>query len=170
MENGIPALVIAAIIMTASLLVTRSGLTSMDAIAETLKQSEARMSQRAQTQLAVTSTSIDGTGANITVTVKNDGATSLGDFSRMDVIVDYFGETGTRYDRWLGYTAGALQSDTWTTGTFIDDVFEPRILNPGESMELLLRVNPVVGQGTSNRAIIVTEQGVTADARFAGPP
>lgn len=170
MENGIPALVIAAIIMTASLLVTRSGLTSMDAIGATLKESEVRMSQRAHTQLSVTSTSIDGTGANITVTVKNDGTTSLGDFARMDVIVNYFGETGTRYDKWLGYTSGALQSDTWTTGTFTDDVFEPHILNPGESMELLLRVNPVVGRGTSNRAVIVTEQGVTADALFAGPP
>ena len=87
----------------------------------------------------------------------------------MDVLVQYFGETGTRYDKWLTYTQ-ALGSDTWTTGAFTSDVFEPGILNQGESVELLLRVNPVVGAGTTNRAIIGTDRGVTVSAYFAGPP
>ncbi len=170
MENGIPALVITAIIMTASILVARSGLTSMDAIGQALKESEVRASQRAGTHVSVTSSAIDGSGANITLTVKDDGATAIGDFAHMDVIVEYFGESGARYDKWLAYTAGAIQSDTWTKGAITDDVFEPGILNPTESMDFQLRVNPVVGQGTTNRVVIVTQEGVTAEARFAGPP
>jgi exodeoxyribonuclease V gamma subunit len=86
----------------------------------------------------------------------------------MDVMVQYFGETGTRYDKWLAYTSGALSSDKWTTGTFTSDVFEPGILNQGESVQILIRVNPVVGRVTTNRAIIGTEKGVTVSTYFAG--
>jgi flagellar protein FlaF len=88
----------------------------------------------------------------------------------MDVLVQYFGETGTRYDKWIAYTSGALASDTWTTGGFTDDVFEPGIFNPGEQMEIVVRVNPVVGAGTTNKAVISTEYGVTVESMFAGPP
>jgi hypothetical protein len=88
----------------------------------------------------------------------------------MDVMVQYFAAGGGRYDKWLPYTSGALAADTWKTGTFTNDVFEPGILNPGESMEVLIRVNPVVGQATTNLAIIGTEKGVTIQTYFAGPP
>jgi hypothetical protein len=36
-------------------------------------------------------------------------------------------------------------------------------------MELLVRVNPVIGGGTTNLAIIGTERGVTVQTYFAGP-
>ena len=105
-----------------------------------------------------------------TITLLNDGQTVLADFTSMDVVVQYFGETGTRYDKWIAYTSGALASDTWKTGTFTNDVFEPGILNAGESMQMLIRVNPVVGPATTNLAIIGSEKGVTAQTYFAGPP
>jgi hypothetical protein len=68
------------------------------------------------------------------------------------------------------YTTGALSSDLWTTGSFSGDVFEPGILNPGESVELLVRLNPVVGAGTVNRAVVASEWGTTVETTFAGPP
>jgi hypothetical protein len=86
------------------------------------------------------------------------------------VLAQYFGETGTRYDKWIPYTPGALASDTWTTGAFTDDIFEPGILNPGEQMEIIVRVNPVVGAGTTNKAVLSSEFGVTVQTMFAGPP
>lgn len=169
MENGLPALMIAAILMLASVLISRGGLLGADAIGQTLRESEARYGQQNRTGLTVTAVTIDGAGANISVTVRNDGATPIGDWTAMDVLVQYFGETGTRYDKWLAYT-DALGSDTWTTGAFTSDVFEPGILNQGESAEILLRVNPVVGATTTNRVIIGTDRGVTVSSYFAGPP
>ena len=169
MENGLPALMIAAILMLSSVLISRGGLLGADAIGQTLRESESRYGQQNRTGLTVTATSVDAAGANITVTVRNDGSTPVGDWAAMDVLVQYFGETGTRYDKWLTYTQ-ALGSDTWTTGAFTTDVFEPGILNQGESVELLLRVNPVASAGTTNRAIIGTDRGVTVSAYFAGPP
>jgi hypothetical protein len=170
MENGLPALMIAAILMLSTVLISRGGYFGADAIGQTLRESEARYGQQNRTGLTVTSVTIDGTGANITATVRNDGATTVGDYAGMDVMVQYFGETGTRYDKWIAYTSGALASDRWTTGTFTSDVFEPALLNQGETVQILIRVNPVVGIGTTNRVIIGTDRGVTVSSYFAGPP
>jgi len=170
METSIPALFVAAIFMLGTVLVGRGGFIGMDNVGQSLRASEARNLERTGTELSVASTSIDGSGANVTITVRNDGQTPIGEYSRMDVLVQYFGETATRYDKWIAYTSGALASDTWTTGTFTDDIFEPGILNPGETMEILVRVNPVVGAGTTNKAVIASEQGVTTQTLFAGPP
>jgi hypothetical protein len=170
MENGLPALLIAAILMLSTVFMARGGFLGADAIGQSLRQSEVRYEQKSRTGLTITGTSIDGSGANITVTVRNDGQTALADFAGMDVVVQYFGETGTRYDKWIPYTSGALASDTWKPGTFTNDAFEPGILNSSESMQMLIRVNPVVGPATTNLAIIGSEKGVTAQTYFAGPP
>jgi hypothetical protein len=170
MENGLPALLIAAILMLSTVLMARGGFLGADAIGQSLRQSETRYGQQNRTGLTVTQTAIDGSGANITLTVRNDGQTPVASFADMDVLVQYFDESGTRYDKWLPYTSGGLAADKWTTGGFTNDAFEPGILNAGESVDLLLRVNPVVGRGTTNLAIIGTEKGVTVQTYFAGPP
>jgi len=170
MESGIPALMIAAILMLSTIFMARGGFLGIDAVGQSLRQSNERMEEQQRSGLSVTTTSIDGAGANITLTVRNDGQTPIADFSRMDLVLQYFDESGTRYDKWIPYTSGALAADTWTTGAVTGDIFEPGILNNSESMEMLVRVNPVVGIGTTNWAVIGTEQGVAVTAYFAGPP
>lgn len=169
MENGLPALLVAAILMLATVFMARGGFLGADAISRSLAESETRFSQQNRTQLTVTDTAIDGAGANITITLRNDGQTVVADFERMDVVVQYFDETAQRHDKWIPYTSGALGSDTWTTGTFINDAFEPGILNTGESVELVIRVNPPVAAATTNVAVIGTEKGVTTQTYFSGP-
>jgi hypothetical protein len=170
MENGLPALVIAALLMAATVLMARGGYLGADAIGQSLRNAEARYGAQNRTGLAVTDDAIDAAGANITLTVRNDGQTPLADFAGMDVVVQYFAESGARHDKWIAYTPGALAADTWTAGNFQNDVFEPGILNPGESMDVTIRVNPVVGAGTTNWAILGTERGVTVQHYFSGPP
>lgn len=156
--------------MLSTVLMSRGGFLGADAIGQSLRESEQRYAEQNRTSLSIESTSIDAIGANITFTVRNDGKTTIADFASMDVLVQYFGELGARYDKWIPYTSGALGSDTWTDGTFTDDFFEPGMLNPGESMEVLIRVNPVVGAGTTNLAIIGAKNGVTTRTHFEGPP
>ncbi len=170
MENGLPALMIAAILMLCTVMMARGGFMGADAIGESLRESEARYAQQNRTGLTVTDTDIDGAGANVTLTVRNDGQTPVADYPAMDIVVQYFGETGTRYDKWIAFTAGALASDRWKTQNFQDDIFEPGILNAGESMDIVIRLNPVVGAATVNWAIIGTEKGVTTQTYFNGPP
>jgi flagellar protein FlaF len=169
MENSIPALFIAAIFMLATVLIGRGGFIGMDNVGQSLRVFEVRNLERRGTELTVTGTAIDITGANATITIGNDGQTPIQDFSRMDLVVQYFDELGGRHDKWIPYTSAALSSDTWTTGAFTDDVFEPGILNPGEQVEIIARLNPVVGIGTTNKAVISSEQGVTTQTLFAGP-
>ncbi len=170
MENGLPALLIAAILMLSTVFMARGGFMGADAIGQSLRQSEVRYEAKSRTGLTITASTIDATGANITLTVRNDGQTVLADYASMDVVLQYFGETGIRRDVWIPFTSGVLASNTWKTGIFTNDVFEPGILNSGESMQMLIRVNPVVGRLTTNLAVIGSEKGVTAQTYFAGPP
>ncbi|HYM16087.1 MAG TPA: hypothetical protein VEZ14_11055 [Dehalococcoidia bacterium] len=170
MENGIPALLIATILMLSTVLMARGGFLGADGIGQSLSQSEVRHGAQNRTQLTVTATAIDSTGANITITVRNDGATPVTTWAQVDVLLQYFDAVATRHDVWLPYTSGPLGANTWTTGTFTNDVFQPGILNTAESVQILIRVNPVVGRTTTNLFIIGTERGVTAQSYFAGPP
>jgi hypothetical protein len=168
-ENGLPALMLAAIMMLATVLMARGGFLGADAIGMSLRESETRYSEQNRTGLSVTGTSIDATGANVTITVRNDGQTPIADYAGMDVVLQYFDENTVRYDTWIPWTDGALASNTWTQANFQDDVFEPGILNTGESMDLTIRVNPVVGAATVNWAVIGTDKGVTVQTYFDGP-
>jgi archaellum component FlaF (FlaF/FlaG flagellin family) len=170
MESGIPALLIAAVLMLSTVFLARGGFMGMDAVGQQLKASEVNIGAQNRTAVTATEESIDPTGTNITITVLNSGETDISQYSQMDVVLQYFDENGVRYDKWIPFTSGALNADTWTTGAFINDAFEPRILNPGESMEILIRVNPAVGAGTTNKAVIGTDKGVTLQTYFSGPP
>jgi hypothetical protein len=125
---------------------------------------EERLGDQAHTRLTAVETRIDESKANITVMIRNDGQTKTADYARMDVVVQYFSESGNRYVRWVPYTAGALQSNTWTVASIANDAFEPDVLNPGEVMEMQIRVNPPLGAGTTGWVIVATENGVTVSA------
>lgn len=170
MENGIPALLIAAILMLSTVFMARGGFIGMDAVGQQLKRSETNIGAQNRTALDATSATVDATGTTVTITLLNAGQTDVSQYGQMDVVLQYFDEAGVRHDAWLPYSSGVLAANTWTTGAFTDDVFEPRILNPGESVQLIAQVNPAVGAGTTNRATIGTENGVTLQTLFSGPP
>lgn len=169
MENGLPALLVAAILMLSTVLMARGGFLGADAIGQSLRTSEATYAAQSHTTLTVTSTSIDPTGANITITVRNDGQTPIANYSSMDIVLQYYVAGGARYDVWIPYTSGPLAANTWTTGAFTNDLFNPGILSSGVSVQLLIRVNPVVGPGTTNLAVIGSDLGVTTQTFFSGP-
>ncbi len=169
MENGLPALLIAAILMLSTVMMARGGFLGADKISQSMRTSEGRYEQQNRTGLTATTAAIDASGTNITITIRNDGQTPVADFSKMDVVLQYFGETNGRFDKWIPYTSGALSADTWKVGAFTNDVFDPGILDAGESMEVKIRVNPAVGAGTTNLAVIGSEKGVTVRTLFSGP-
>lgn len=170
METSIPALLIAAILMLSTVFMARGGFIGMDAVGQQIKQSETSIGAQNRTALEATAATVDPTGTTVTLTVLNAGQTNVSQYAQMDVVLQYFDEAGVRHDAWIPYTSGALAANTWTTGAFTDDVFEPRILNPGESMEIVAQVNPAIGKTTTNRAVIGTEKGVTIQTLFSGPP
>ncbi len=170
MEHGIPALLVAAIMIVAALLVTRSGLTGVDALTKSFKEMETRTGAQARTKVDIITAASDAAGANVTATVKTNGSTVLGVWEATDVVVRYTGDGGAAQLRWLPYTAGALSPNTWKVNAIVNDVFEPDLLDPGEQMDIQMRINPVIGCGTTGTIVFTTEQGVTTSANVAGPP
>jgi archaellum component FlaF (FlaF/FlaG flagellin family) len=164
METSIPALLVAAILMITTVVMARSGYTSVDKLGQSWQVMEDRLGQQARTELTVVSTQVDPSGANITVQLRNDGQTKVADYARMDVLVQYFTESAERYVTWIPYTSGALGSNTWTVASIANDTFEPNVLNPGETLEMTIRINPTLGTGTTAWVIVSTENGVTATA------
>jgi archaellum component FlaF (FlaF/FlaG flagellin family) len=164
METSIPALLVTALLMITTVVLARSGYSSLDTLGQSWQVMEERLSDQTHTEFSVVETLIDEGKANITVMLRNDGQTKAGDYSRMDVVVEYFSETGTRYVQWMPYVSGSLQSNTWTVISISNDAFEPDVLNPGEVMEMQIRVNPPLGLSTTGWVIIAAENGVTVSA------
>ena len=67
--------------------------------------------------------------------------------------------------------AGDPDAPAWEACARIERIEQElaRRLNAGESMDLTIRLNPVAGAGTMNRAVIGTERGVTIETYFSGP-
>ena len=168
METSIPALLIAAILMITTVVMARSGYNSVDRLGESWQVMEQRLEEQVRTELTPVETLVDPSYANITVRLRNDGQTPVADWARMDVVVQYFSESGTRYARWIPYTSGALRSNTWTLVNIENDTFEPGVLNPGEIAQIRIRINPLMGAGTNGWVIVSTENGVTVSAGVAG--
>jgi archaellum component FlaF (FlaF/FlaG flagellin family) len=168
METSIPALLVAAIMMIATVVMARSGYSSVDQLGQSWQGMEQRLEEQARTRLTAVEAIVDSSHANITVRFQNDGQTALADWSRMDVVVEYFSEDSTRYARWIPYTSGDLISNTWTLVNIENDSFQPGVLNPGEIAELRIRINPVMGTGTNAWVIVSTDTGVTISASVSG--
>jgi len=96
--------------------------------------------------------------------VVNQGETSLAQFAKWDVIVEY--QDGTT--NYIDYTTdGSPGSNEWTVeGIYLlnnsREVFDPDILNPEEQMKLLINIDPGIGAREAIRLTISTPHGVTS--------
>jgi len=161
METGIPALLVAAIFMITTVVMARSGYSAVDRLGQSWQVMESRLEERVRTDLTAVQAQADESRANLTLQLRNDGQVPIVDYARMDVVVQYISESGQRYALWVPFTSGALQSNTWTVTGITNDTFDPGVLDPGEILEMQIRINPPMGAGTSGWVIVSTENGVT---------
>lgn len=166
MENAIPSMIIGAILLTAMAVVGRGSLQSYDALGSSFRAMEARLIEKSTTDLTVTNATVDGTGQFVSVTLLNDGSTRIGSIEDLDVIVSYVTTAGTQANVWLPFDASGLTDNTWTLVSIQNDDHEPGILNPGESAELQLNLNPGVAAGPTNALVISTQIGATTATAF----
>jgi archaellum component FlaF (FlaF/FlaG flagellin family) len=166
METSIPAAVVAAILMVSAMVLARSGYQSVDDMSLVWKEMEARSGEQARTQLTITS--VTHTSPYVNVAVRNDGSTTLAEYERWDVVVQYTTGASARVLAWIPYTNGPLAANTWIVQSISNDAFEPGILNPGETLNMRIWLDPPAGSGTANRLVIATDLGVTVSAAFTG--
>ena len=165
METSIPAAVIAAILMVSAMVLARSGYRSVDEMGQIWKEMEARAAEQVHTQLTITN--VTSSSPHVDVDLQNDGSTTLADYDRMDVLVQYT-TGGAPVLAWIPYTSGPLAKNTWTIQDITNDAFEPGILNPGETLRMRIWLDPPAGVGTTNRLLIATDLGVTVSTTFTG--
>lgn len=142
--------------------------------------SDLRMSQvGGNISISSTSTGDTGGGTTITIAVDNPGAISYigdsfnGDFSRMDLLVDYTNTTGGQEVRRLTYvckelcsTAGGPSANRWTITGLSPDTFNPKIWDPDETVTISSTIAPAVKTGVPGKVVVVVPDGVSDSAFF----
>jgi len=167
MENAIPSMIIGAIVLTAIAILGRGSLQTYEDLGMSLRAMETRLVERTGTQLTVQNTSVDPSGDFVTFDLRNDGQTRIASFDRLDLIVTYYETPTSQVSAWLPYNSSGPVANAWTLVSILDDGFEPGILNPGETAQLRLDLNPGIAAGGSNSLVISTELGSTVEAAFS---
>ena len=168
METAIAALIVLTVVLFGALTIVQGYLSSQDAIMTSWREMEERLGERARTKISVDGpgTVVDSPGHTVVVTLTNEGSTKLADFDQWDVIVQYDSD-GNNVVKWLSYVKGGpgWRSDEWSEG--IEDVFEPDIFDPGETMVITMSVSSeITPTGQAGRAIIATPNGVSDEREF----
>jgi archaellum component FlaF (FlaF/FlaG flagellin family) len=149
METAIPALIIIALLLLASVTLADQLLSSHQAAAESWRDMEERELDRSRTEISILDAyaSMD---TQVLIEVSNDGQTKLADFEQWDVIL----RKSSTAD-WYAY-------GDWTEQ--IAETVEPGILNPGETMTVRLTVE--TGVGSDNLVVVTTPNGISASQVF----
>jgi archaellum component FlaF (FlaF/FlaG flagellin family) len=167
MEHSIPALLLASIIIVAGVLIAGVTNRSVNTVNDGWREMESISEERLGTDIAVVSTSVDGSGAEITALVRNDGRTQLTDFEHMDLIVSYDGSDAQRHQMWMPFDESAAQPDnTWAIVGIQNDYHNPGIVDTGEEMTIRIRVNPTTVAGPDRWLVLSTGTGVAYTVYF----
>ena len=165
MENAIPSLLIGALLIVASTLIARSGLKSYDEIGNSVKEMQNRMVDQLQSRITISNVTVDGGGGGITLNLANVGQTRVATYERVDLILTYYTSPTVRVTTWLPYDTGA-GANTWTITSISNDVYEPGILNPGETATVHVTLSAPVQAGKTNFVLMDSEAGSIASTNF----
>lgn len=167
MEHGIPALMIAAIMILGGVLLTSAAHDSVENVNTSWRQMEAISEERIGTELSVVSTSLDPSGAQLTATIRNDGRTSVGGFEYMDVIVNYDGDDLQRHNRWIPYSDTVPPpANSWSVASIANDYKNPGIFDTGEELTVTISLSPASVATPDRWVTIATETGVSYSVYF----
>jgi archaellum component FlaF (FlaF/FlaG flagellin family) len=167
MEQSIPALLIASIMIIGSVLVAAATNSSIGSVNESWREMEAISEERLGTDLTVVSTSVSGDSLEVTAVVANEGRTPLADFEHMDMIVNYEGTDAQRYIAWVPYSEDLPQPDnSWKLSGIANDYRNPGIVDTGEEATVVVKLSPGVQTGPERWLVFSTDTGVAYTVYF----
>ncbi|MBI2868676.1 MAG: hypothetical protein HYX96_02480 [Chloroflexi bacterium] len=172
MENIIISIVSLALLIVGGMTMSQGFISTVDTSQSGWQHRDSREQSIMRTQVSPLSAAYNRGQYILDVTLENSGQTKLNDFSRWDVIIQYYDTSNNYQVKWLPYTAGTPGNNQWTVeGIYLNDaaeVFDINILNPGEQIKLRAKLSPQVKAGSTNVVIIATPNGVAASAFFSG--
>lgn len=165
METALISLVSVALVIIATVTMMMTSFRSVSTFTDSLRQIEQQTGDIRRTEIVAVPPE-DYSGGTANLTVQNEGHTNLDNFPQWDVIAQYQ-SGGASY---IAYTENATPgSNQWTVeGIYLSDnltiseVFDPNILNPGETMKMIINLDPEIGAGETARITISTPNGVTS--------
>ena len=162
MAAAVAGLLILGVFFTSQMMVFRANVYGNLVTTDSTKQVVRLSGERARTIIEIEDTSTDGL-CNLTVDVKNNGAVSLVDPARMDVIVQFPG--GNNAPQRLTYAgSGPPDLGEWAS-TSISGSFDPGIFDPGEDMQIDAKLSLNASDPTGT-VTVATPNGVIATASF----
>ena len=172
METAIISLICIALVVFGGMTMAQGFLTSVDASTTGLEVVGQRDEEILRTEITPVSTFCDPMAGPdlLEITVENTGQTRLAKFEEWDIIIQYYDSSGTYHVEWLPYTGAADTYEwevVWIRLNGGAEIYEPDVLNPGEQMLIRTYLDPSVGAGTTNMAVISTPSGVTASTYFS---
>lgn len=170
METVLVSLICVALIVFGGMTMSQGFMTTVDTSTAGLEDVRQRGETLMRTELTPVSSNL--TAANtLEVILENTGQTKLADFDKWDFIVQYYDDTGVYYTKWLPHTTGTLGDNEWEVSAISlngkPEVYEPNVLNQGESILLVAQLNPAVGDNTTNMVVVATPDGITASTYFS---
>ena len=163
MENFIITLVCIALLLMGAMSLSMSALNSMSAIANAQETSESLSRDILSTSIQCGNAVTTDSGATVTIDIENDGKKALANYSAWDVIVRY--QDGDTV--WIPYSTS---TPGWTISGFFfqggAEIYEPNILNPGETMRISVKLSPAVTDNSTNLAMVATPNGAVSEITF----
>ena len=170
METAIVSIICIALIVFGGMTMSQGFLTSVDASTAGLEEIGHRDETAIRTGLDAAGSSMPGADT-LEIALENTGQIKLADFDKWDVIVQYYDGSGDYHTEWLPYTAGTPGDNEWEVVSIelegVAEIFEPDVLNPGETINLRAQLNPPAGAGTTNMVVISTPGGITVSTYFS---
>ena len=171
METAVVSLICIALIVFGGMTMGKGFLSSVDTSTMGWEDMGERDETIMRTELAPLTATTYNNGLNVQASLDNSGQTKLASFSKWDVIIQYYDDSGNYYSKWLPYAEGTPGDNEWTVNAIYlnrqAEAFEPNILNPGEEIEIQAKLNPGIGRDTSNLVVISTPNGVAASIAFS---
>ncbi len=170
METAIVSLICIALIIFGGMTMSQGFLTSVDATTAGLEEVSSISGEIMRTELSAQDAHWRDREHMLEVTLRNTGQTKVAEFSKWDVIVQYYDDGGGYHVVWLPYTASNPPGvHEWTVkGIYLDgepEAFEPNIVNPGEDVTIQTQLLSL-HRNYTNLIVISTPNGVPAETTF----
>ena len=170
MGNALVTLLLVTVVMVSALGLVSGSVSAFDTLLDSSKEMQDQTCERGRMAIRCSEVAVDGAIARVRVV--NDGSVPLTGFQNWDVIMQYEDGTGVAHVLWLPYGGVAPHANEWTVeGIYYgenEEVVEPGVLNPCESVLLETSLEPAVGEGTTNLVTVSTDRGVSAQYVFEG--
>ncbi|WP_440947549.1 hypothetical protein ACSAZL_04570 [Methanosarcina sp. T3] len=165
----IAAMISVATILLASYVCSKGGFYMADVLADSVIKMQENKNEMAKTEIEITGVSTDS--VDILVSLQNTGSTKIGDFTYMDVIVTYQNESGSIKTVWIPYQESEILSrNRWTKVNIVPDLINPGVFDPGEEMEVQIRLDSSdpIGNSSVNWFLVAAPNGAKASRYFNG--